>query len=133
MTYLLDTNVCIEFLRQPDSLVKRKLTDKAQGDVVLCSIVKAELFHGAKKSARSDHNLELMREFFAAFDSLPFDDDAAQIYGDLRAFLETSGELIGPHDLLIAATALAHGVTLVTHNTNEFKRVPGLEIEDWQT
>ena len=66
-------------------------------------------------------------------ESLPFDDPAAEIYGQLRTALEKQGKLIGPYDLLIAATALAHGVTLVTHNTEEFKRVPDLTLEDWQT
>jgi len=67
--------------------------------------------------------------FLESFESLSFDDDAAEVYGRLRAFLEKRGELIGPNDLLIAATALAHDVTLVTHNTDEFKRVPDLSLE----
>jgi tRNA(fMet)-specific endonuclease VapC len=70
--------------------------------------------------------------FFGGLGSLPFDDLAAEVYGRVRAFLAQQGQLIGPNDLLIAATALAHGATLVTHNTRELARVPDLQIEDWE-
>lgn len=132
MKYLLDTNTCIEFLHRPASTVKRRLAQVNLADVVLCSVVKAELYHGAQKSARMERNLTLMRDFFVSFASLPFDDAAAEVYGRIRAHLERRGETIGPNDLLIAAIALAHGVTLVTHNTEEFQRVPNLVLEDWQ-
>jgi tRNA(fMet)-specific endonuclease VapC len=94
--------------------------------------VRAELFFGAFRSNNRAHALAMVKEFLDNFESLPFDDHAAEIYGELRAFLTTSGNLIGPNDLLIAAIALAHNVTLVTHNTREFSRVPHLNIEDWQ-
>jgi tRNA(fMet)-specific endonuclease VapC len=132
MKYLLDTNTCIEFLRRSDSPVKQKLAQTDLEDVGLCSVVKAELYHGAQKSVRSEDNLALMRDFFATFNSLPFDDAAAEVYGRLRAFLEKRGEPLGPNDLLIASIAIARGVILVTHNTAEFKRVPDLDLEDWQ-
>jgi tRNA(fMet)-specific endonuclease VapC len=93
--------------------------------------VKAELYHGAYKSGR-DRNIELVRTFSTSFESLPFDDSATEIYGQLRIALEKQGKLIGPYDLLIASIALANAVTLVSHNSDEFKRVPGLELEDWQ-
>ncbi|MGC1377548.1 MAG: type II toxin-antitoxin system VapC family toxin [Anaerolineales bacterium] len=133
MKYLLDTNARIEFLRRPDSPVKRKLLQVSLEDVVLCSVVKAELYYGAQKSAHVERNATLMREFFASFESLPFDDDAAESYGNVRAHLEKRGETIGPNDLMIAAIALAHGSTLVTHNKDEFRRIPDLVVEDWQT
>jgi tRNA(fMet)-specific endonuclease VapC len=95
-------------------------------------VVKAELFHGALKS-RNEKNLTLVKIFSTSFESLPFDDQAAEIYGHIRAALEKQGKLIGPYDLLIAAIALANNVTLVTHNLDEFKRVPNLVLEDWQT
>lgn len=100
-------------------------------DVVLCAVVKAELYYGAQKSSRVERNMALMREFFASFESLPFDDVAAETYGRLRAYLEKRGEIIGPNDLLIAAIALTQGATLITHNIGEFKRVPDLMFEDW--
>ena len=132
MKYLLDTNSCIEFLRHSESSVKQKLMQVSWGDVTLCSVVKAELYYGAQKSAQAERNLRIMREFLASLESLPFDDAAAEFYGQIRIALEKHGKPIGPHDLLIASIALAHGVTLITHNTDEFKRVSNLILEDWQ-
>jgi len=123
MTFLLDTNVCIELLNERDSRVAKKLASVNPRDIRLCSVVKAELYHGARKSG-SERNLHLARAFAASFESLPFDDSAAETYGKLRLDLEKQGKLIGPHDLLIASIALAHDTVLVTHNTDEFKRVP---------
>jgi len=74
----------------------------------------------------------LVRTFSTSFESLPFDDLAAETYGRLRTALEKQGKLIGPNDLFIASIALTHGVTLITHNTDEFKRIPDLILEDWQ-
>lgn len=132
MKYLLDANACIEFLRKPESTVKQKLARIHLESIVLCSVVKAELYYGAQKSSRPRQNLELMEEFFSSFISLPFDDNAAEAYGRIRAHLEKRGERIGPNDLLIAAIAVANDVTLVTHNADEFSRVPDLKWEDWQ-
>ena len=131
MTYLLDTNICIELMNERDSHAARKLASVSPREVRLCAVVKAELYHGAYKSGR-EKNITLVRAFSTSFESLPFDDPAAEIYGQLRIALEKQGKLIGPYDLLIAATALAQGVTLVTHNIDEFKRVPDLIVEDWQ-
>ena len=131
MTYLLDTNLCIELLNQKESQAARKLASVSPQEVRLCSVVKAELYHGAYKSGR-EANLNLVRVFFATFESLPFDDRAAEIYGRLRTELEQHGNLIGPNDLLIASIALTNNVTLVTHNTSEFSRISNLLIEDWQ-
>ena len=101
-------------------------------DVVLCSVVKAELLYGVAKSAHPDRNLAKLRRFFAPFLSLPFDDYAAEIYSQIRAQLEKSGTPIGPNDLLVAAIALANGKKLVTHSTREFGRIDGLMLEDWE-
>ncbi len=95
-------------------------------------MVKAELCYGARKSARAEANLDRLRAFFAPLVCLPFDDLAADHYGAIRAELERQGTPIGPNDLVIAATARARRVTLITANTHEFGRVPGLEIENWQ-
>jgi tRNA(fMet)-specific endonuclease VapC len=102
------------------------------GEIVLCSVVKTELLYGAHKSARASDNLENLEKFFKPFHSLPFDDGAARIAGELRAALDRQGAPIGPNDLLIAAIALANGLKLITHNTDEFSRVPGLTLEDWE-
>ena len=131
MTYLLDTNTCITFLRDRNSAVARKLAVTDPEEVCLCSIVKAELYYGAHRSAQPDHSLAILRQFIGGFHSLPFDDHAAEVYGQVRGELARSGNLIGPNDLLIASIAIAHQVVLVTHNTDEFRRVGGLGIEDW--
>lgn len=132
MTHLLDTNACIVHLRSAASSVSNRLAAHRPGDVVLCSVVKAELLFGALRSSRSHENLSRVRFFFSGFDSLPFDDAAADFYGNVRLALTTAGKLIGPNDLLIASIALAHDLTLVTHNVGEFSRVPRLRIEDWE-
>jgi len=132
MTYLLDTNVCIDYLRGKAVGVRKRMETLAPGDIVLCSIVKAELFYGAMKSADPPMALAKQQPFVSQFVSLPFDDSAAEEYGRLRALLQKQGNLIGPNDLLIASIALANKVTLVTHNTQEFGRIPGLQMEDWQ-
>ena len=121
MTYLLDTNFCIELLNRRESQAARKLISVSPQEIRLCSVVKAELYHGAYKSGRED-NLVLVRSFTALFESLPFDDHAAETYGRLRTELEKQGKLIGPNDMLIASIALANGTTLITHNTVEFSR-----------
>jgi tRNA(fMet)-specific endonuclease VapC len=104
--------------------------DAAQ--IGLCSVVKAELIYGARKSERVEENLKLLAEFFAPFSCFPFDDQCAEYYGTIRADLERAGQPIGPNDLMIAAIARVHDHVLVTHNTGEFSRVVGLRIEDWE-
>ena len=134
MNYLLDTNVCVGYLRGKNSdNIAARLTAASPGDVALCSVVKAELLYGAERSQQPQRNHAQLQRFFAAFPSLPFDDRAAAVYGTIRVNLEKTGTPIGPNDLMIAAIAVASGLTLVTHNTAEFGRVPGLQTEDWQT
>jgi len=132
MIYLLDTNTCIQYLNRRNSAVVRKLTSISPTDVVLCDVVKAELYYGAHKGSRTEGNLALYKEFFGRFVSLPFDGRAAEIYGRLRAQLESLGTPIGGYDMLIASIALANDLILVTHNTREFSRVEGLQLEDWE-
>jgi tRNA(fMet)-specific endonuclease VapC len=132
MTYLLDTNTCINYLNRRGSPIKQRLPAVPAASVQLCSIVKAELYDGAYRSSRREQNLVLLKRLFGQFASVPFDDAAAESYGRIRAELSLAGTLIGPNDLMIAAIALAHGLTLVTHNTREFSRVAGLAIEDWE-
>jgi tRNA(fMet)-specific endonuclease VapC len=132
MTYLLDTNTCIKYLNGRSENIRLKLDSVRQEDIVVCSIVKAELFYGAMKSKNPEKNLANQNRFLERFISLPFDDDASKAYGEIRAKLERKGTPIGPNDLLIAATALSSNLTLVTNNTREFGRVDGLKLEDWE-
>jgi len=129
---LLDTNVCIRVLNGSSQPVVARLRELDPGDVVMSAVVRAELVYGARKSRHVAANLRLVDAFCEPFVCLPFDDRAADVYGDIRADLERLGQPIGPNDLLIASTALAHSLTLVTHNLSEFARVPGLGIEDWE-
>jgi tRNA(fMet)-specific endonuclease VapC len=128
---LLDANVCIAFLNGTDEGVRDRLLAESADDVCLCSVVKAELLYGARNSARVDHNLERLRAFFEPFESLPFDDAAAQHYGIVRAQLRRAGTPIGANDMLIAAIALAADLRLATRDRDEFRRVPGLRVESW--
>jgi tRNA(fMet)-specific endonuclease VapC len=132
MTYLLDTNTCIRYLNGRSPNVVAKVRATAPSDIVVCSVVKAELFAGAAKSQHPTQNLAIQQAFLNQFVSLPFDDAAAAIYGTTRAALEKAGTPIGPNDMLIAAIALANHVILVTHTTREFGRVAGLVLEDWE-
>jgi tRNA(fMet)-specific endonuclease VapC len=99
--------------------------------IVTCSIVKAELFYGARKSQRVDANLLAFDRMLAPFRSLPFDDIAAAHYGLIRTSLELAGTPIGGNDLMISAIAIAHDCRLITRNTREYIRVPGLKLESW--
>ena len=132
MIYLPDTNVWIRLLNKSESLVKQRFEDIDPSEIRLCSVVKAEVYFGAEKSKRRDENVETIETLFADMESLSFDDLAAKEYGVIRKNLSTSGVLIGPNDLMIAAIGLAHDITVVTHNTREFSRVAGLRIEDWE-
>jgi tRNA(fMet)-specific endonuclease VapC len=132
MIYLLDTNTCIVYLNGQNLLLKRKLEGHLDRDMAVCSVVKSELFYGSSKSQNSAKNLAKQKGFLNRFTSLPFDDRAAEIYGNIRADLERKGTPIGVYDLQIAAIALANSLILVTHNTREFSRVQGLVFEDWE-
>jgi tRNA(fMet)-specific endonuclease VapC len=130
MTYLLDTNVCIAYLNGRSSNVVQRLRDVSPSEIAVCSVVKAELFFGALRSRNAAGTLARQRVFLDQFISLPFDDRSAEFYASIRATLVTRGTPIGPNDLLIAAIARAHNLTLVTANIREFSRVEGLRIEN---
>lgn len=132
MKYLLDSNTCIQFLNDSHAGVRRQMFSHLPSDLAVCSIVKAELLYGAYRSARIPANLQRLKTFFEPLRSLPFDDASVQSYGQLRAVLTGKGAAIGANDMLIAAIALTHGLTLVTHNTREFGRIDGLNLEDWE-
>jgi tRNA(fMet)-specific endonuclease VapC len=132
MIYLLDSNAWIGLLRQREPKLLARVQREPPGNIVLCSVVVGELLFGARRSRNPPAALSQVRMFCAPYVSLPFDDRAADEYSIIRALLTTLGQLIGQNDLLIAAIALANGLTLVTHNTAEFSRVPQLLLEDWQ-
>ena len=132
MIYLPDTNAWIAYINLGDSPVKSQFRAHSPADIAFCAVVKAELLYGAYRSMRREDNLHLLTSLFQLFKSLPFDDAAADTYGRIRADLTARGTPIGLNDLMIAAIALAHHLTLVTHNIREFGRVEGLHLEDWE-
>lgn len=131
MKYLLDTNICIALIKKHDVSLKRKFAAHSITDFALCSIVKAELLYGARKSQNVAANIKSLEYFFNQFESLPFDDSAIEEYGTIRSILAKEGAIIGPNDLIIASIALAHNLTLLTRNQREFLRVPSLKTEGW--
>ncbi len=133
MIYLLDTNVCIVHLRSKgQSRLSQRLRAVHPNDIRLCSVVCGELLAGAYYSGRSAVNLAETQAFLKLFESLPFDDRAAEPYARLWAAQEANGQRMKSHDLMIASIALLEDLTLVTHDINDFSRIPGLRIEDWQ-
>ncbi len=128
--FLLDTNICIYIInRQPEAVFKHFAGLQA-GEVAISSITGSELHYGVAKSG-SARNRQALEKFIAPLEVLPFDEAAMREYGQVRARLEKKGTPIGALDTLIAAHALALDVVLVTNNLREFKRVPGLKLENW--
>lgn len=131
MKYLLDTNICIYIIKQQPQQVIGRLRTLDVSDVGVSAITVAELQYGAAKSAFPDRNRLALAGFLAPLEILDFTAAFADTYGRIRADLERSGTPIGAYDLLIAAQALAGGLTLVTNNEREFRRIPGLAVENW--
>ena len=131
MRYLLDTNICIYIIKKRPPEVLERLVSLDPEEVGVSSITVAELEYGVAKSSRPRQNREALLNFLAPLQILAFDDQAAQHYGKIRAYLERKGQTIGAMDLLIAAHARSLSLTLVTNNEKEFSRVPGLTVENW--
>lgn len=129
--FLLDTNAWILLLKQPPAGLRARLDSQLPSRIVVCSVVKAELWHGAHKYQNAEQRRLVVESLLSPYASLPFDDAAAQHYANIRHHLESRGQTIGPNDLQIAAICRANDLTLVSTNTREFGRVPGLKVEDW--
>jgi tRNA(fMet)-specific endonuclease VapC len=133
MKFLPDTNACITFLRVRNSRLTARWQGTKASQMVLCSVIVYELRHGAERSTNPAREHAKLDAFLQPFSSLVFDDQSAQKCAGIRMELERGGHIIGPYDLQIAAIALQHDLTLVTHNTKEFSRIAGLKLEDWET
>ena len=134
MKYLLDTNVVIRILKKGSDGGKQaaeRIRALPASQVVLCSIVEAELFLGAEKYETPPARRAALQAFFRPFAVLPFCSLCVPAYAAARHGLEIGGMLIGAHDLMISAIALTHGLTVITDNTAEFGRIPGLNVENW--
>jgi len=131
MKYLLDTNICIYLIKQKPIWVGEKFNTLPPESVGISSITSSELCYGVSKSYNATQNRQALVEFLSPLKVAPYDEAAALYYGELRADLEKSGNVIGSLDMLIAAHALSLKVTLVTNNMGEFQRVAGLSLENW--
>lgn len=131
MNYLLDTNICIPIINGKDPELRRRIKQLPTDALAICSVVKAELLYGLKKSQNRAANEQRLFVFLSELPSLPFDDSAAEQFAIVRTMLEQSGKVIGSYDMMIAAIAQARGLTLATRNVKEFERIPTLNFEVW--
>jgi tRNA(fMet)-specific endonuclease VapC len=131
MKYMLDTNILIYALNNKYPKVGKQILKKSPSEIAIPSIVMAELYLGAEKSRSRDRVYEAVKNLLTPFQIRPFGEKEAVNYARIRALMEKKGTLIGPNDLIIAATTLANGCILVTNNTREFDLVEGLNLENW--
>jgi tRNA(fMet)-specific endonuclease VapC len=129
--FLFDTNCWITLLKGRSPALEKQWSSLTVEELLTCSIVKAELWHGANKYSNAGERRSMVDRWLAPYRSLPFDDHAASCYAVIRHDLERRGAVIGPNDLKIAAICLACDLTLVSANCGEFQRVTGLRVEDW--
>jgi tRNA(fMet)-specific endonuclease VapC len=130
--WALDTNIVVMALRRRTAeRVAARFREVDPGDILVPELVRAELLHGCLRSERPRENAQAVDRFLEPFRRLAFGAEAAAHYAEIQHGLEQNGDLIGPNDLIIAATVRAAGLRLVTNNLREFRRVPGLECEDW--
>lgn len=130
MRYMLDTDICIYVINERPASVLGAFRAHAADGLGISAVTAAELFYGVARTG-SERNLLALRQFLAPLEIAPFDDQAAEVFGSLRAWLTAQGTPIGPYDTQIAAHAQSLGLTLVSNNTREFQRVPGLRLENW--
>lgn len=130
MTYLLDTNICIYVINERPAQVLQRLIQAGRESLAISTVTVAELAFGVEKSNRAGSRAKL-ENFLSKFPILDWSQDAAWVYGKVRSSLEAKGQRIGERDLLLACQALSLGATMVTNNTREFERVPGLKLENW--
>lgn len=131
MKYMLDTNIIIYAIKHNPLNVYERLKSIDENDLSISSITYSELMYGVEKSKHSNQNRVALLIMLARIHVVDFDMKAAEEYGRIRATLESNGSVIGSMDLLIASHAKSRGLTLVTNNVKEFKRVEGLAIENW--
>lgn len=132
MKYSLDTNSCIQYITGRSQGVRERISGILPDELIVCDIVRAELYYGAEKSQNPKRSHQKAEDFLIHYKTLPFNTQAARIFGRIRASLEAKGTPIGAYDLQIAAIAIVHDLILVTHNTKEFSRIPELRLEDWE-
>lgn len=131
MRYMLGANICIYIIREKPIRVLKRLRSFDISDIVISAITHSELEYGVAKSSRRKDNQEALNNFLSPLEIVPYDDKAAAYYGQIRSYLEKKGAIVGAMNMLIGAHARSIPVTLVTNNLREFKRIPGLRVENW--
>lgn len=131
MKLMLDTSICIYIIKQQPAAVLKRFLEYQIGDIGISSMTLSELRYEVAKSTHQEKNTKALDEFIIPLEVVSFDEEAAHVYGDIRANLEKAGTPIGSMDMLIAAHAVSLGIPLVTNNTREFIRIPALNIIDW--
>ena len=131
MRYMLDTNICIYLIKHKPPQVFEKLQEHNPDEICISTVTYAELVHGVEKSKAVERNRLALTILLSNIEILDFDMKAAEEYGRIRADLEKNGTPIGPLDMMIAGHAKSLGYTVVTNNVGEFKRVEGLQYENW--
>ena len=131
MKLMLDTNICIYLIKQQPVAVLKRFLDYHVGDIGISAITLSELRYGVAKSAQQAKNTKALDEFITPLEVIVFDEQAACVYGEIRAALEKAGTPIGAMDMLIAAHAVSLGLPLVTNNAREFARIPALQVVNW--
>lgn len=129
--YLLDTNICIYFMKNTCPDLTQKLLSHNPSELMISAVTVFELEYGTSKSNWGDRTREKMAMFLAPFNILPFTSDDAICTGRIRAHLEKLGRRIGLYDVQLAGQAISRDLIFITHNTREFNRVPDLRLEDW--
>jgi len=131
MRYMLDTDIASYISKTSHPGIERRLASLTSGDICVSAITRCEMLYGVEVSPRRAKDGELVEKFLAYAEVLDFPAEAAELYALIRGQLKRQGKVIGPNDMLIAAHAMHLGLTLVTNNTREYSRVPGLKIENW--
>ncbi|HVI10082.1 MAG TPA: PIN domain-containing protein [Candidatus Binatia bacterium] len=129
--YMLDTDICSYIMKRSNAGLLQRLAEVPVSEVCISAITKSELLYGVEVSPRRGQDEAALMAFLAHVDVLDFPDTAALDYAQIRAAMKVQGTMIGGNDLFIAAHARCLGLTLITNNTNEFRRVKGLSIEKW--
>ncbi len=131
MKFMLNTNTCIYIIKRKPSKVIERFKRAKISNIGISAITLSELLYGVSKSSKPEQNQVALAQFLAPLEILPYGDEAAQYYGDLRDHLEKHGTPIGSLYMLIAAHALSIDCTLITNNEKEFIRIPNLKIDNW--
>lgn len=131
MKYMLDTNVCIDYMRGTDQGIKNRLLACKVDELCISSITLSELLYGVNRSSNPVKNRNALYKLLVKIEVIDYGTEASEFYGIIRNELVRRGMVIGALDMLIAAHAMSNKLVLITHNTSEFGRISGLEIEDW--